>query len=234
MSREITTTQSITSSKLCRATPQETLSLSKQVASGQVSVIALEREVSLATAVKSITLRSAFKGADGVAYSIVHLLCKRFLEAFTFSTKLQTYQVESFTVDTLEAFEYESLDDVVVFFKMARTGKFGAAKKGIDSNLVFGEWLPQYLEQKAEVREQIKHQERNQHKRYNEQVQDFYTKHKKQQQKQRQHKRVLDYIDEITANMDRQMLEDTIISWQKNPKTVPYVRLLKKKRLTIK
>lgn len=233
MSREITTTQPITSSKLCRATPQEALSLSKQIASGQVSVIALERDVSLATAVKSINLRSAFKGADGVAYSLIHLLCKRFLEAFTFSTKLQAYQVESFAVDTLEAFEYESLDDVVLFFKMGRTGKFGTAKKGIDSNLVFGEWLPQYLELKATEREKIKQAEKIA-KTTTQVTTEQLNKTYAVAEKKKRARETRDFIDKITKYMDRQMLEDTIIDWQKRVDRKHLVPLLKRKRLTIK
>lgn len=234
MSKELITTQQTNSTKLSRATPQETLSLSNAIANGQVSVIELERDASLQSAIQSPIIRTAFKGNDAVAYGLVSVLCKRFLDSFTFTTKLKNEQVESFTVDTLEAFEYETLDDVVLFFKMARTGKFGTAKKGIDSNLVYGEWLPLYLEQKAEAREQITHQERNQHKRHNEQVQSFYAKQREKQQKEEKHKRVLAYIDEITANMDRQILEDTILSWSKNPKSKPYMHLLKKKRRIIK
>lgn len=230
MSEEIITTQQTNSSKLSRATPQQTLNLSNALARGQVSVISLERDVSMSTAINSVTMRTAYREAPQVAYSVVNVLCRRFLDSFTFTTKLSPDQVESFTVDTLEAFEYESLDDVVLFFKMARTGKFGPAKKGIDSNLVYGEWLPMYLEQKAEAREQIKAKEKNENKRYTEQVQRTYAKHQERQK----HKRVLEYIDEITANMDRQMLEDTILSWTKNPRTAPYVNDLKKKRREIK
>ena len=57
------------------------------------------------------------------------------------------------TIDTLEHFSYESLEDIILFFKMARTGAFGSTKKGVDSNLIYGEWFPAYLEKKAQIRE---------------------------------------------------------------------------------
>ena len=47
-------------------------------------------------------------------------------------------------------------------------------------------------------------------------------------------KRVENYIDKITAYMDRQMLEDTILDWSKNPGRKPYLDILKRKRKTIK
>src|SRR5690554_1673989 len=99
-SKLATTTQPTASAPLCRATPQETLSLSKGIATGDVSLIRLEREVSLQSAINTPTIRSAFRGNDEVAYSVAHVLCKRFLASFTFSTKLEPAQVESFTVDT--------------------------------------------------------------------------------------------------------------------------------------
>ena len=225
----ITTPQTI-SNQLCRATPREVLNLSKQIAQGTISVISLERDVSLQTAVNSLPIKSVFRDHDGVAYALINLLCKRFLEGFTFSTKLNAQQIEIFTIDTLEAFEYESLDDVVLFLKMARTGKFGSAKKGIDSNLVYGDWLPQYMELKAEAREQVKARERGENIRYTEQVKRTYQ----QMEQRKKLERAKQYVNEITTDIDRQMLEDLILSWTKNPRTAPYVHLLKKKRLTIK
>jgi hypothetical protein len=47
-------------------------------------------------------------------------------------------------------------------------------------------------------------------------------------------KRVENYIDRITKNMDRQLLEDTITDWSRDPERKPYLDLLKRKRKTIK
>jgi hypothetical protein len=44
----------------------------------------------------------------------------------------------------------------------------------------------------------------------------------------------MDYINDFTKNMDRQMLEDTITSWSKDPELKNQVHLLKIKRLEIK
>lgn len=221
------------STALCRATAQETLSLSKDIATGDVSLITLEREVSLQTALNTPTIRSAFRGNDEVAYSVAHVLCKRFLGSFTFSTKLEPAQIEVFTVDTLEKFEYETLDDMVLFFKMARSGTFGTAKKGIDSNLVYGEWFPQYLELKAIEREKSIQSEKVAKTTTPVTMEDVKKTYQKLETGRRSGKTIA-YIDEITKDMDRQMLEDTITSWEKDPKLKQQVRLLKRKRLSIK
>ena len=231
--KAVTTTPQMHSKMLCRATAQETLSLSKAIATGDVSLITLEREVSLKMAINTPTIRSAFRGNDEVAYSVAHVLCKRFLGSFTFSTKLEPAQIEVFTIDTLDKFQYESLDDMVLFFKMARSGTFGTAKKGIDSNLVYGEWFPQYLELKAIEREKAINAEKVAKTTTPVTMEDVKKTYAIMEGGRNKGKTIA-YIDEITKDMDRQMLEDTITSWEKDPKLSDQLRLLKLKRLTIK
>lgn len=226
-------TQQAPSTMPSRATREGTLSLAEGIVSGGVSLVALERNVSLQTALASPIFRSAFRGNDATGYGVAHVLCKRFLNSFSFSTKLEPAQVESFTVDALERFEYETLDDMVLFFKMARSGKFGTAKKGIDSNLVFGDWFPKYMEQKAEARErqtQADKVAKTTTPVTMEDVKKTYAKatEAKKEDEMRRH------IDHLTATFDRQMLEDTITSWEKQPALQRALPYLKRKRLTIK
>ncbi|MBK5213608.1 MAG: hypothetical protein JJE55_08120 [Flavobacteriaceae bacterium] len=228
-----TTTPQTHSKMLCRATAQETLSLSKAIATGDVSLITLEREVSLKMAINTPTIRSAFRGNDEVAYSVAHVLCKRFLGSFTFSTKLEPAQIEVFTIDTLDKFQYESLDDMVLFFKMARSGTFGTAKKGIDSNLVYGEWFPKYLELKAIEREKAVQAAQKAHSAITVSEEDLKKAYAKKIERQRWEARRA-MIDKLTRNMDRQMLEDTITSWENDPTRQNLVQLLKMKRKSIK
>ncbi|GAB4166804.1 MAG: hypothetical protein Tsb0033_28860 [Winogradskyella sp.] len=191
----------------------------------------IEMSLTLAEADNKAKMRSVFKGDTGqIGFSVVKVLVNRFLESFAFSTKLNDSQVEILTVDTLENFAYESLEDIILFFKMARSGKFGSAKKGIDSNLIFGEWFPQFMEQKSILREQ------NQPKpelRQSATDEDIFSYKKKLLQKKHKEK-VQQHIDYITKNMDRQMLEDFIIDWQKDSEKAKWVYMLKEKRKQIK
>lgn len=191
----------------------------------------IEMSLTLSESDNKAKMRSVFKGETAqIGFSVVKVLVNRFLESFAFSTKLNDSQVEILTVDTLENFAYESLEDIILFFKMARSGKFGSAKKGIDSNLIFGEWFPQFMEQKAILREQ------NQSKpelRQSATDEDILSYRKKLWRKKIKDK-VQAYVDDITKNMDRQMLEDFIIDWEKDNEKSEWVYMLKEKRKQIK
>lgn len=194
----------------------------------------MERSLTIEKTFDKPTIRSVFKGEAGtILYTVVNVLVSRFVDAFGFSTKLTDTQIEMITVDALEAFNYESLEDIVLFFKMARAGKFGTTNRGLDSNLIFGEWLPMYFEQKAILREQAYEKERNERKS-NPDAKNAVVVTKMRLEAQRRRERVIKYIDHLTKDFDKQQLEDTILSWEKDPKTKDYVELLKKKRKTIK
>lgn len=179
-------------------------------------------------------MRSVFKAETAqVGYAVVSVLVTRFLNSFGFSTKPDPLQIELITVDTLEKFSYESLEDVVLFFKMARSGGFGTTKRGIDSNLIYGKWYPMYLDKKAELREQNYQKEKGDTSRTQATDEDVNATYKKIHDENFE-KRVSNYVDQITIDFDRQMLEDLIIDWNKDPERKPYIDLLKIKRKTIK
>lgn len=194
----------------------------------------VEMNLSIDQTFSKPNIRTVFKNENGtIGFSVVNVLVNRFINSFGFSTKLSNDQIEILTVDTLENFKYESLEDIIVFFKMARTGKFGSTKKGVDSNLIYGEWYPAYLELKADIREQNYSKEKNvlnSNKITLEDVKKTYSKH----QEKNFEKRVTNFVEKITKNIDRQMLEDLITDWEKDPARKPYLNILKKKRITIK
>lgn len=194
----------------------------------------IEMNLSIDQTFSKPNIRTVFKNENGtIGFSVVNVLVNRFINSFGFSTKLSNDQIEILTVDTLENFKYESLEDIIVFFKMARTGKFGSTKKGVDSNLIYGEWYLAYLELKADIREQNYSKEKNvlnSNKITLEDVKKTYSKH----QEKNFEKRVTNFVEKITKNIDRQMLEDLITDWEKDPARKPYLNILKKKRITIK
>ena len=179
-------------------------------------------------------IRSVFKDENGsIGYSVVKVLVNRFIDSFGFSTKLNETQIETMTVDTLENFAYESLEDIILFFKMARTGKLGSTKRGVDSNLIYGEWYPAYLELKADLREQNYIKEKNDLSKNLVTMEDVKKTYEKNNNNKFTQK-VIAFVDKITENIDRQMLEDLIIDWEKDTERKPYLYILKRKRQTIK
>lgn len=218
-----------------KAKSAETIELSKNIIKGETGLVAgMERSLTIEKTFSKPTLRSVFKGEAGsILFSVANVLVTRFVDSFGFSNPLNDQQIEMITVDALEAFNYESLEDMVLFFKMARSGKFGTTKRGLDSNLIFGEWLPMYLDQKAQLRERQYEQEKNQRNAKPDNKNAVAITYARIEEKKRL-KKIQAHVEKITKNMDRQMLEDTILDWQKDPKKASYVELLKKKRKTIK
>ncbi len=195
-----------------------------------------ERKLTIAENLQKPTLKQLFKNNGTMCFNVIEILVKRFLNSFSFSTKLNAEQIKILTADTIDHFSYESLEDVVLFFKMARSGKFGVSKRGIDGNKIFGEWLPQYLELKAIEREKlITERRKKQEQNINiEAVQQTYKQVEERKQQEQKKQAQQEFIDDIVKNFDRQMLEDTIISWQTDEDLKKYVPLLKLKRKIIK
>lgn len=179
-------------------------------------------------------IRSVFKGEAGqIGFSVVNVLVTRFIDSFGFSTKLNPIQIETLTVDILENFQYESLEDIIIFLKMARTGKFGSTGRGVDSNLILGDWFPKYLDQKAQIREQNYQKEKAQFSDSTNAVEQYYAKMRaKKAQDEKESKAKLE-IDEMVKSMDRAVLEDTIADWERKEEMKPYLSYLKQKRLVI-
>ena len=179
-------------------------------------------------------IRSVFKSENtSICFGVIKILVQRFVDGFGFSTKMTETQIETLSVDTFEHFAYESLHDIILFFKMARSGKFGATNRGVDSNLIYGDWFPKYLELKAIERENAYQKEKVNNINVNLSIEDIrkaYTKINPQLQ----HDKYLKRIDEITDGINREKLEDLISEWNKDDIKKHYVDLLKRKRLIIK
>jgi len=194
----------------------------------------MEMGLSLLSTLSNPTLKSVFKGENGqIGYSVVNVLVNRFITSFGFSTKMDKVQIETLTVDTLDRFAYESLEDVILFFKMARNGQFGTTNRGVDSNLIFGDWFVKYLEMKADLREQEYQKEKSRMNGISSTFEDV-EKTYQANEKIKFEKSVLDYIDKITDGISRIRLEEIIEEWEKDEQKKPYIRQLKRKRLTIK
>lgn len=193
----------------------------------------IEMGLSIPQTLSKPTIRTVFKGHDQIAYSVVNILVNRFMDSFGFSTKLSGAQLETLTVDTLENFAYESLEDIILFFKMARTGKFGSTKKGVDSNLIYGEWYPAYLELKADERERQHQKEKSEMAKGLITAEDVHKAYQQAAQRTMP-QRVAAYVDRITKGITRDQLEEMITEWGNDQQKKSYLDILKRKRLEIK
>ena len=213
----------------------ETLDLAKNIVNGLVSVSVVEMGLTIEKNLSKPVIRGIFKNENGqIGYAVVKVLVNRFMESFGFSTKLNETQLEILTYDTLEKFSYDSFEDIVLFFKMARSGTFGTTKRGVDSNLIFGEWFPMYMEIKAEARERQQLKQKKQTEESLLSIEEVKKSYEKIKPNNTFRDRVIVYIDKITQGMTRLELEDLIQAWSEDDQKKPYLNELKIKRLTIK
>jgi len=219
--------------ELWQAKQQTTLVLAKGIISGDVSLAPIEMGLTIQKVLEKPTIRTVFRGNEKIAFSAISILVTRFLQSFGFSTKPDPSKIEMIAVDTFEKFSYESLEDIILFFKMARSGDFGATKRGVDSNLIFGEWFPMYLERKAILREENNEKQKNNLNDIGVSYEDVKITYKKAHEK-KFIERLEAHINAITKDFDRQMLEDLIIDWEKDSEKKIYVKYLKVKRKQIK
>ena len=115
----------------------------------------LEMGMTLSKGIDGTSLRTLSKNINpiNITKSIAFLI-NRFNDSFNAKGKLTPEQIATMSVDLFEVFKYESLEDVVLMFKMARIGKIGDGKDfKLDSQTVFHKFVPQYLEFKAIERE---------------------------------------------------------------------------------
>lgn len=217
-----------------KAKLERTLGLSKSIIQQESGVLVRqEMNLTIQDTFSEPNIRSVFKGDHGgVGFSVVNILVTRFIDSFAFSNKMSPDQIEMLTVDTLENFSYESLQDIILFFKMARSGKFGNTHRSPDNNLIYGEWFPKYLDQKSVIREQNYDKKKGEQKSKPVSIEDVKQTYAKIEERNL-HQQRLEYIEKITKDMDRQILEDTIVDWEKDEKRKPYVKYLKQKRREI-
>ena len=210
-----------------------TISLSRAIVAGAADLAPLEMTLTIQDTFDQPIVRKVFSGEGaGIGFSVVKVLVTRFIDSFGFSTKLSENQIEILTIDTIENFKYESLQDIILFFKLARSGKFGSTKRGVDSNLIFGEWFPMYMEQKADLREQQYVKQKSEMNAQLVSIEDV----KKTYEKLTEIpfiQRVKNYADSITKDINREQLEILIQEWESDEQKKPYVQILKVKRRTI-
>jgi hypothetical protein len=207
-----------------------TLYLAREIIEGKDNVANIEMSLTVKDCLEKPIIKTVFKQHPEVGFGVIKVLVQRFLDSFGFATKMNKTQIDMLSVDVIENFRYESLEDVILFFKLARQGMFGTTSRGVDSNLIFGDWFPLYLELKSCQREEKHAFEKDKLSESTLSIEDV----KKSYQILTLSTEIENRINEITKDFDRAMLEDLIVDWQKSPEKYPYLKYLKKKRKEIK
>lgn len=209
-------------------------------ANNEVGLIVFEKNLSLIKAIDGTTLKKLEKtvGEIGTITAICYLL-NRFNANFNVGKSLSATQSALLAADIAEKYPYETIEDVVLMLKQVRQGILGDGKDyKLDGQNVLVKWMPEYLEKKYIEFERIKERETSSTQTENDirsnAVHQFYEKRKAEKLRKEKEAQMHQEIDEMVQNMDRQMLEDTIVDWEKKPEMQPFLNYLRQKRLVIK
>lgn len=204
------------------------------VTKNESELLILESDLTIGKALDGTTLNKLSKAIDKKnVIKAITVLTTRLADNFNVGKKFSTEQASIMAFDLFEVFGWETIEDVVLMFKMARQGKIGDGKDfKLDSQTVFHKWIPQYLELKAEVRES-KHLKEKADFKKDRFASDKVSETYKKIELKNFIRQVENFVDLTTKDFDRQMLEDLITDWEKDEVRKPYVYILKNKRKTI-
>lgn len=219
---------------LLKPTTSELISL---IAANDLPSLALyERQMTLQKAIEGTTLHKLSKtiNDENLVVIIVYLI-DRVSENFNVGKKFTEGQSFIMALDLLDVFKHENLEDILLMFRMARTGKIGDGKDyKLDSQTVFHKWIPQYLEMKIDQREQMHSREKNMTFSNQISLEDVRKAYEKKKSAQKIEDEKNEKIDEITKGFTREQLENLITEWEHDPTKKPMLSYLIKKRWTIK
>lgn len=119
-------------------------------------LLVLESELTIAKAMDSMHINKLIEVVDkGNIIKAIAFLTLRLSEQFNVGQKFSPTQASILAMDLTEIFSHETLEDVVLMYKMARQGKIGqGADYKLDGQTVLKKWVPEYLELKAIEREE--------------------------------------------------------------------------------
>lgn len=215
------------------------INLVESVLSGKKSIASIEISLKISDTLTKPVVYKVFENNSDLGFTFISALIKRFMDSFGFSTKINEVQLEILTIDTLEKFSHDTIEDLILFFKMARSGTFGTTNRGVDSNLIFGEWFPKYMEQKSIAREaKVAKDKIEQTVERRGASKEEVLKYQREITEKNKSKEILrqanEYADKITKGITRERLEEIIEEWSNHEVRKNYIDILKRKRREIK
>lgn len=118
------------------------------VSDDKFELINVERSLTIEKCVTAPLLINQKSNEKEIIKSIF-LIVKRFNDLVNVGKKLNEDQMIALSADLFERFGGESLEDVMLFFKMARNGEFGDLYR-LDSIVILS-WVNKYLDKKMEA-----------------------------------------------------------------------------------
>lgn len=118
------------------------------VSEDKFELIQLERSLTIEKCVTAPLLVNQ-KSSENELIKSIFLIVKRFNDLVNVGKKMNEDQMIALSADLFEKFGSESLEDIMLFFKMARNGEFGDIYR-LDSVVILA-WIPKYMDKKIEA-----------------------------------------------------------------------------------
>jgi len=203
-----------------------------------IELIVLEKNLNLSKAIDGLKIYKLEKYVGEIpTITAICYLINRFNSNFNVGKSLTPAQSALLASDIVEKYPYETIEDIVLMFKMVRQGTIGDGKDyKLDGQNVMTKWIPQYLDMKYEQLERDKKREVAEMNSMtsDNSVQIYYKKLREKKAAKEKDEQIRSDIDKMVLNMDMQMLEDTITDWSSKPEMKNYIDYLKRKRQVIK
>lgn len=114
------------------------------------SIVAIEQSLTVADSVLNSPLLMS-EGKKPAAIKQIIKIIEFFLTVV--GKQMEKFQIQVLAGDLYDAFWTDTIDDIILMFKMARKGDFGKIFK-LDHFTIM-EWVPQYMNVKSEERERL-------------------------------------------------------------------------------
>ncbi len=127
----------------------------------ETELILFESDLSISKAYTGTMLNTLQKADKRTTIKTLVYIISRMNDGFNMKQKLNDNQILQLSIDLLEVFKFECVEDVILMFKYARQGKIGGKLFKLDSQTIFNEWVPAYLELKTIERERRIEKQKN-------------------------------------------------------------------------
>lgn len=138
---------------------EQALQLIQFMEGNSAELVYAESKLNVQSAIQGALINNLKKDIDVVRLiTAVTALVIRQRDFYNIKGNINDTQAVTIAGDLLEVFGYETLEDIILMFKMARQGTIGEKIWKLDTDTIFNEWVPAYLELKAKEREKMHQQ----------------------------------------------------------------------------
>lgn len=131
-----------------------------------MQLVSIERKLSVQESIETGIVLMNIARDNESKFNTIDQICRLieyFQDLVNINKKMEDFQIKVLAGDLFEAFIGDTIEDIILMFKMARKGDFGQIYR-IDGMVIMN-WVPQYLEYKAEEREKLYRKQEGQRKK---------------------------------------------------------------------